>query len=179
MGIVEVILIGVGLSMDACAVALCNILGLAGGDQRRLWLMPVFFGAFQALMPSLGYGPGIGLAHIIGSYGPYVVAAVLALIGLNMLRETHKGEATCNLQALSLWVLTTQAVATAIDAFFVGVSFGAAGTPLVYVLVIGATTAVLVTLTILLARPLGRFLGNKAEWVGGFLLLVVAAIQLI
>lgn len=178
VSILEVILIGVGLSMDACAVTMCNILGLRGEGSRRIWLMPVFFGAFQALMPTLGYGPGLGLAHIIGAYGPYIVAGVLAVIGLNMLRNAWQGDGACALQQLSLWLLTTQAVATAIDAFFVGVSFGAVGTPLAYVLIIGATTAVLVSLVIFLARPLSRHLGNKAEWVGGALLLIVALTQL-
>lgn len=68
-------------------------------------------------MPTLGYGPGMGLAHIIGAYGPYIVAGVLAVIGLNMLRNAWQGDGACALQQLSLWLLTTQAVATAIDAF--------------------------------------------------------------
>ncbi len=176
MGFWEVVVIGIGLSMDACAVTVCNVMAMRnGGSWRELIWLPIAFGFFQALMPLLGYGVGSAMAAILSRFGPYLVAVVLGLIGLNMLRAAFTGEegGPAHIK-LTAQLILLQAVMTAIDALFVGVTFGALGVNPWMVLIIGCTTFILVSFAVVLGKTLGSLIGNKAELLGGILLLVVA-----
>ena len=86
MTIAELIVLGFALSADAFAVTISNCFAYAG-DYRRLLLMPVFFGAFQALMPALGYVAGGVAAELIERYSSVVIFVILGLIGGNMVRK--------------------------------------------------------------------------------------------
>lgn len=176
MGFWEVVAIGIGLSMDACAVTICNVMAMhKGGSWRELIWLPVAFGFFQAFMPLLGYGVGSAMAAILSRFGPYLVGLVLGLIGLNMLRAAlsgEEGEPVCI--KLTVQLILLQAVMTAIDALFVGVTFGALGINPWMLLIIGVTTFILVSFAVVLGKTLGKLIGNKAELLGGILLILVA-----
>lgn len=175
MGVLDVALIAVALSMDACAVAMGNILGLDPEERGRLWMMPVFFALFQMLMPAAGYLVGSVVAGYIGRYAPFLVAAVLGLLGFNMLRAGLGADETRQAKMeLRLGTVLVQAFLTAIDALAVGVSFGALGVSPTRILLIGPITFFLVVLAIWLGRRLGELLGNKSELLGGILLMIVA-----
>lgn len=196
MTIAELIVLGFALSADAFAVTISNCFAYAG-DYRRLLLMPVFFGAFQALMPALGYVAGGVAAELIERYSSVVIFVILGLIGGNMVREGVRalrgaggaasreggpeGDApACVAERLSIRMLVAQAIATAIDAFAVGISFRASTVDLpVAVGIIGATTFVCCLVGIAAGRRLGKLLGDRAEVVGGAVLVLIGVKALV
>ena len=141
MGLAELFLIAVGLSMDAFAVSVCKGLGMNRLDLRQAGLIAVFFGGFQALMPALGWILGAQFAQFVDAYAHWIAFALLAFIGGKMIIDGVKGEdagdAEGDAQASAeaggadvaarqrtpLAELTMLAVATSIDAFAVGVTF--------------------------------------------------------
>ena len=184
MTLVEILLLGLALSADAFSVTISNTFVYASERRRRLLLMPVFFGAFQALMPLLGYFLGSVAASFIEKYAGIVTLLILGVIGGNMVREgigalraamhgqADEVAAARADQRLTIGTLVFQAIATAIDAFAVGVSLRAQNVNLIFsVSVIGLTTAVCCVIAIFLGKRLGRLLGDRAEVVGGLVLI--------
>ena len=119
----EIFLIGVSLSMDAFAVAVCKGLSLCKVKLSQAVTVGLYFGIFQALMPLIGYFLASTVASKIADYSFYIAFALLLLIGANMIREAIKGDDdTCNV-SLSFKEMVPLALATSIDALAVGVSF--------------------------------------------------------
>jgi len=186
MGFWEIVVLGVALTADAFAVTLSNSFVYAHERKSRLLLMPVFFGGFQALMPLLGYFAGGLAAAFIEKYAGIVAFLILAVVGGNMVREgiealRHADEEDAELareiaagKHLTISVLFFQAIATAIDAFAVGVGFRALTVDILpTVAIIGLTTALLTCVALVLGRRLGRILGDRAEVVGGIVLILI------
>ena len=129
MGFLELLLIGVGLSMDAFAVAVCQGLCMPKLNLRYAAVIALFFGGFQALMPLAGWFLGSRFAGYIQNFDHWVAFVLLVIIGGNMLREAFgpeddEDEAACAVDAkLDLKQLFLMAVATSIDALAVGVTF--------------------------------------------------------
>ena len=197
MGVIEILLLGLALSADAFAVTVSNSFAYAHESRARLALMPVFFGAFQALMPLLGYFLGGLAAELIERYSGIVTMVILGIIGANMVREgvqalrASKAEGSADAsdpagdsdpadaaagekspKRLTLAILVLQAIATAIDAFAVGVSLRAQDVNLPFaVCVIGLTTFVCCAVALLAGRRLGSLLGDRAEVAGGLVLI--------
>ena len=197
MGVIEILLLGLALSADAFAVTVSNSFAYAHESRARLALMPVFFGAFQALMPLLGYFLGGLAAELIERYSGIVTMVILGIIGANMVREgvqalrASKAEGSADAsdpagdsdpadaaagekspKRLTLAILVLQAIATAIDAFAVGVSLRAQDVNLPFaVCVIGLTTFVCCVIALLAGRRLGSLLGDRAEVAGGLVLI--------
>ena len=119
----NILLIGAGLSMDAFAVAVTNGLTITGYRCKHAAVTAAYFGFFQGLMPLLGWLLGSTVSHIISSWGPYVSFFLLAFIGVKMLLEALKGGGEEREAALSHGRLAVMAVATSLDALAVGVSF--------------------------------------------------------
>ena len=197
MGVIEILLLGLALSADAFAVTVSNSFAYAHESRARLALMPVFFGAFQALMPLLGYFLGGLAAELIERYSGIVTMVILGIIGANMVREgiqalrASKAEGSADAsdpagdsdpadaaagekspKRLTLAILVLQAIATAIDAFAVGVSLRAQDVNLPFaVCVIGLTTFVCCVVALLAGKRLGSLLGDRAEVAGGLVLI--------
>ena len=129
MGLFELFLIGVGLSMDAFAVAICKGLGMERINKRDALLLALFFGGFQALMPLTGYLLGSRFASYIERWDHWIAFVLLAFIGGNMIRESREQaeEETGHGGSIRYRELFTLAVATSIDALAVGVSLTLAG----------------------------------------------------
>ena len=123
MGIWELILIAIGLSMDAAAVSICKGLATGGVRLRHCLTAGAYFGLFQALMPSIGYALGSTFAHLIDRYDHWIAFILLALIGGNMLRETFGAEEEQSNASFGFAAMLPLAIATSIDALAVGVSF--------------------------------------------------------
>ena len=128
MSLADLFVIALGLAMDAFAVSVCKGLSVQRMRPRHALICGVWFGAFQALMPLLGYWLGSGFAGFIGSFGHWVAFALLAIIGFNMLRESFGDEEEEVTPDFSPKAMLPLAVATSIDALAVGVSFAAVGT---------------------------------------------------
>lgn len=178
----DILLIGLGLSMDAVAVSISDALAYPCMPRHRKLAIPIAFGVFQGLMPALGYFAGSLFAGAIEKYAGYATLLILGIIGFNMIREglaTPTQEALdCSLdkRTLSLRTLLGQAVATSIDAFAVGVSFSLQGANIFAASpVIAVTTFICSFVALLLGQRFGRLLGSRAEVLGGVILLLIAA----
>lgn len=180
MGIVELILISVGLAMDAFAVAVCKGLNMRKINYKHAVIIAAFFGGFQALMPFIGWLIGTRFASYIDKYDHYVAFALLAFIGVKMIIDAVKGEEeceSCGEGRLDIKELVVLSVATSIDALAVGVTFA-----LLPELNVGWSVAIIGVITFLISA-LGVVIGNrfgskyqqKAELAGGIILILIGA----
>lgn len=173
MSLADLFVIAVGLAMDAFAVSVCKGLSVQHMRPRHALICGVWFGAFQALMPLLGYWLGSGFAGFIGSFGHWVAFALLAIIGVNMLRESFGDEEEVT-PDFSPKAMLPLAVATSIDALAVGVSFAAVGTNiLAAVILIGLVTLVLAAAGVKIGNLFGTRYKALAERAGGVVLILM------
>lgn len=176
MTLFELCLIGVGLSMDAFAVAVCKGLGMTRIRRRDALLLGVFFGGFQALMPLLGYLLGSRFAAYIERFDHWIAFVLLAFIGTNMIRESREqpdGTAAAD-QRLTYRELFTLAVATSIDALAVGISFAFLGVAIgPAVALIGCTTFALTLAGVWVGNFFGARYKSRAELTGGVILILI------
>lgn len=177
MGLIELILIAIGLSMDAFAVAVCKGLGMQRISRRDALLLAVFFGGFQALMPLAGYFLGSQFAVYIERFDHWIAFVLLAFIGGNMIRESREEEEdTSPVGRISYRELFTLAVATSIDALAVGVSFAFLGVRIApAVALIGCTTFVLTLAGVCVGHLFGARYKSRAELSGGIILILIGA----
>lgn len=178
MGTVELLLIGVGLSMDAFAVALCQGLSMPRFHWRHTLVISLFFGGFQALMPLIGWSLGLQFADAIQSVDHWIAFVLLGLIGINMVREALSKEeesASCVAEGrLDLRQLLLMAVATSIDALAVGVTFAFLEVLILpAVLLIGTTTFCLSAAGVAAGNFFGSRYKRRAELTGGLILILL------
>ena len=177
MNLIEIFLIGVGLSMDALAVAIAS--GLAAGRVRasQAALMAVFFGGFQAIMPLIGWLGGWQFAQRIAwvsTVDHWVAGGALWIIGGKMLYEAvkHQPDADAIKNPFSMKTLFIMAVATSVDALAVGIGFGVSQIPIVIpVIRIGSTTFALSFGGVYLGKRFGAALESQAEILGALVLI--------
>lgn len=178
MGIWELILIAIGLSMDAAAVSICKGLATGGVRLRHCLTAGAYFGLFQALMPSIGYALGSTFAHLIDRYDHWIAFILLALIGGNMLRETFGTEEEQSNASFGFASMLPLAIATSIDALAVGVSFSLLdltwGEMALTALLIGCITFVISAVSVKLGGLFGDRFQKPAEFVGGVILILIA-----
>ena len=170
----EIFLIGVSLSMDAFAVAVCKGLTLCKVKLSQALIVGLYFGIFQAVMPLIGYFLASTVASKIADYSFYIAFALLLLIGANMIREAIKGDDDTCTVSLSFKEMVPLALATSIDALAVGVSFALVDVEIFSsVGLIGITTFVLSAIGV----ALGAFVGSKfrkvATIIGGSVLVLM------
>lgn len=187
MGLLEIIVLGVALSADAFAVTISNTFVYASESRSRLMLMPLMFGLFQGLMPVAGYLLGGLAAEVIETYAGVITLIILGLVGGNMIREgvcalRGAGEqdgpeepgAGPVARRLTLVTVLAQAIATAIDAFAVGVSLRAQAVSVVVAApIIALTTFLCCVVALSLGRKLGEVLGDRAQVAGGIVLVLI------
>ncbi|MCI9126660.1 MAG: manganese efflux pump [Eubacterium sp.] len=180
MGIADIILIGIGLSMDAFAVSICKGLKMKVIDFRQCFVIALFFGGFQAVMPLIGYALSINFVEYVNAYSHWVTLVLLVFIGANMIRESfgdREEDGCCN-PAIVMKELITLAVATSIDALAVGVTFGTLGHRLqlsiwLSVLIIGGITFVLSIGGVFIGNVFGVKYKTKSEIAGGIILILI------
>ena len=174
MGITELLLIGVGLSMDAFAVAICQGLSMSRLNWRHAGVIGLYFGGFQALMPLLGWTLGSQFARYIQSVDHWVAFVLLALIGGNMIKESLETEEECPDASLDVRSMTLLAVATSIDALAVGVTFAFLTVPILpAVSFIGVVTFTLSMVGVKAGNVFGCRYKSKAELTGGIILILM------
>ena len=176
MGFFELFLIGIGLSMDAFAVAICKGLGMERINKRDTLLLALFFGGFQALMPLTGYLLGSRFASYIERWDHWIAFVLLAFIGGNMIRESREQEEeeAKHCGSIRYRELFTLAVATSIDALAVGVSFAFLGVRIApAVTLIGCTTFVLTLVGVWVGNLFGSRYKRRAELTGGIILILI------
>ena len=172
MSFLELLLVAVGLSMDAFAVAVCRGLEMRRIDYRQALLIAVFFGGFQALMPVVGYLLGAGFERYISAFDHWIAFALLAFIGGKMIWEAVRGGEEEQPQELDLKMLLMMAVATSIDALAVGITFAFLRMDILSsALTIGATTFLISFGGVAAGNRFGARYKQKAEIVGVKILL--------
>lgn len=176
MDLLSIFFIGIGLSMDACAVSLAKGMSLDKKDLLKYAFILAFaFGFFQALMPAIGYFAGIRFTEYIQAFDHWIAFILLSFIGINMIRE-GKEEKEDNEKSTSLAFkdVLILAIATSIDALAVGVSFAFLKVNLLEaVLTIGCTTFILSFFGVLFGEKLGSLFEKYAEFLGGGILILL------
>lgn len=174
MTIFELIVIAVGLSMDAFAVSICKGLSVRRLRPRHNIICGLYFGGFQALMPVLGWLLGRQFEALIKNVDHWIAFVLLALIGANMIREAVKNEEENLNDSFSPKTMLPLAVATSIDALAVGVTFAFLDVSIVpAVSMIGATTFILSAVGVKIGNVFGAKYKSKAELVGGIVLIAM------
>lgn len=182
MGFVELFLLGVGLSMDAFAVAVCKGLGMHRVNYKHAVIIALFFGGFQALMPLVGWALGTQFESFVTPVDHWIAFVLLAFIGGKMLwdafHEEKDDENGCGCDKtdgrLDLRELTLLAVATSIDALAVGITFAFLQVDIVPAIVtIGITTFVLSLVGVIVGNQFGPRFERPATIAGGVVLILL------
>lgn len=174
MNLLEIILISIGLAMDAFAVSICKGLSMKKMNLKKTIIIGIYFGFFQMMMPFIGYFLGANFAKAAENIDHWIAFILLALIGTNMIRESFskKEEMDDSIKVKEMLIL---AIATSIDALAVGItyvfldvkniifSFG----------MIGIITFLLSILGVKIGNKYGDKFENKAEFAGGVILLII------
>ena len=174
MGLAELFVIAVGLSMDAFAVSVCKGLSVQQMKLSHALTCGVYFGGFQGLMPLIGYLLGSQFEEAIVSIDHWVAFVLLGLIGLNMIKESR--ECDCEKLDCSFGVkaMIPLAVATSIDALAVGVTFAFLRVNILWaVLFIGVITFTLSSIGVKVGNVFGVKYKSKAELAGGVILILM------
>ncbi len=170
----ELILLALGLAMDAFAVSICKGLAVGRVRAKHLLVCGLWFGGFQALMPLVGYLLGAAFETYISSFDHWIAFLLLTVIGVNMIREALSKEEECPDASIAVMAMLPMAVATSIDALAVGITFGVLHVDvLLAVLLIGVITAVLSAIGVKLGSIVGGRYRMPAELCGGILLILL------
>lgn len=180
MGIVELLLIGIGLSMDAFAVSICKGLNMKKKVNKvHCAVIALFFGGFQALMPLVGWALGKQFESYITSIDHWIAFVLLVLIGGNMVRESfekEEGEVCPQEEKLNIKELFLLAIATSIDALAVGITFAFLKVDIISAIsIIGVTTFIISIIGVFIGNIFGSKYKDKAELAGGIILILIGA----
>lgn len=177
MRIAEILILAVGVSMDAFAVSICKGLSVCKVRPRHASLAAAWFGGFQALMPLIGYFAGVAFADIVSSVDHWIAFVLLGIIGGKMVKESfEKDECCCTDPDFSFRTMLAMAVATSIDALAVGVSLAFLKANIwSAVLIIGLTTGAFSAAGIYIGNIFGNRYKSKAEFAGGLILILIGA----
>lgn len=167
----ELFLIALGLSMDACAVSVCKGLSVQKLKLRHALLTGIYFGLFQGLMPLIGYALGFRFEHLIKEIDHWIAFVLLAVIGINMLRESF-GETEEHNDDFGVKTMLVLAVATSIDALAVGIGFAFLNVNILAAAIfIALITFTLSALGTYVGHKFGERFKSKAEFAGGVILI--------
>ena len=171
MGFFELLIIAIGLSMDAFAVAICRGLAMHNMSYKNALITGAFFGVFQAGMPLIGYLIGTQFKDYITSFDHWIAFAILTIIGINMIRESREPYDAAE-RSFGFKKMTVLSLATSIDALTVGVTFAFLRVSIVPAIsVIGVTTFGLSFAAVKLGNVFGSRFKSKAELAGGIILI--------
>ena len=177
MGFIELFLIGVALSMDAFAVSLCNGLKMQKLNLFYSSIIAFSFGFFQALMPLIGFFLGTRFSNLISSFDHWIAFVLLLFIGGKMLYEalSEKGEnETEKNYKLNIKELFLMSFATSVDALAVGITFAFLKVNIVFsAILIGLTTFAISFTGVIIGNFFGAKYKNKAEILGGIILIAI------
>ena len=173
MSLWELLVIAVGLSMDAFAVSVCKGLSVQKVKPKHYLTVAAYFGGFQALMPLLGYLLGVRFEAMVANVDHWIAFVLLGLIGANMVRESRAGEEKLD-DSFTVFTMLILAVATSIDALAIGVTFAFLGVNIVEaIILIGITTGIISGVGLKIGNVFGSRYKSKAEMAGGIVLILM------
>ena len=173
MRIIELILIALGLAMDAFAVSICIGLSKNYKSLYKIIRVGLYFGFFQGIMPVFGYYLGSSFSSLVESIDHWIAFFLLSFIGISMIKEAISDKEE-SFEKDDLKTMLLLAIATSIDAFVVGVTFAFINTNLlIATLLIGIITFILSIIGVRLGKKFGEKYSNKAEILGGIILILI------
>ena len=179
MGILDLLLLALGVSMDAFAVSVCKGLAMPKATLKEGLICGLWFGGFQALMPTIGFFLGTLFADAIEAVDHWVAFILLAIIGINMLKEALEKDECCCCEEhnadLSVKTMFVMAVATSIDALAVGISLAMAGDVNIWMaaVLIGLFTCGMSAVGVKIGNLFGAKFEKKAQLAGGVILILI------
>ena len=173
--ILDLLLIAIGLSMDAFSVSICKGLAVCKVKFKHMMLAGLWFGLFQALMPLIGYLLGSAFESYIKNLDHWIALVLLAFIGGKMIKESFENGECCSTDAsFGFTTMLVMAVATSIDALAIGVSFAFLGVNIwSAIALIGVTTGLFSAAGVYIGKFFGMRYKSKAEFTGGFILIAM------
>lgn len=174
MGIIEIIITGVGLAMDAFAVSICKGLSVKKFDVKKGLIVGLYFGIFQALMPLIGYLLGSTFESLITTIDHWIAFGLLALIGANMIREAISKKEESSNDKVDFKTMLPLAIATSIDALAVGITFAFMKVNIfIAIAIIGVITFGISFAGVKIGNIFGNKFEKKAQLVGGIILILI------
>jgi len=172
MKTIEIVILGIGLAMDAFAVAVCKGLCMKKMNWKKAMIIALYFGVFQAIMPILGYFLGNRFDEFIIQYNHWIVFFLLGSIGTNMIKEAiDNSESNIN-DSINFKTMSILAIATSIDALAVGITFAALEVNLIFaVSIIGIITYIICLFGVKIGNLFGDKYEKKAQIMGGVILI--------
>ena len=175
MGVAELIILAVGLAMDAFAVSICKGLAMKKTGIKECAIVGLWFGGFQAAMPLIGYFLGKAFEKYITSLDHWIAFILLGLIGAMMIKESFEKDEDEADASLSVKTMVVMAIATSIDALAIGISFGVLPDVNITLAValIGIITLALCMVGVKVGNVFGSKYKSKAELAGGIILILL------
>lgn len=168
----EIILIAIALAMDSVAVSIASGSKYKNINFLTTIKIALFFGVFQGLMPLIGFFAGNLFASFVDSVDHFIAFAILCFLGYKMIQEAREDDFEDGISDLKNKTLLILAIATSIDALAVGITFSFREIDIFYaVTLITVITTVLCIIAVIIGKLLGGFLEDKAEYLGGFILI--------
>lgn len=173
MDILELLLIGFSLAMDAFSVSLCKGLSFKYKNKIKSLIIAIYFGSFQSLMPLIGFLLGANFQNTITNIDHYIVFFLLSIIGINMIIET-KNE-TCEIDdKVNFKIMLPLALATSVDALAVGISFAFLKVNILKAItIIGIITFILSFIGVEIGRICGSKTKTQSQIAGGMILILL------
>ncbi|MEE9371114.1 MAG: manganese efflux pump MntP family protein [Sedimentisphaerales bacterium] len=177
MGLITIIIIAVGLAMDAFAVSIVSGSAYKQLKIKHIFRIAVFFGAFQAIMPLFGSLAGMSVKQYLANYDHWIAFGLLSAVGVKMIYESFKiAPAKQNFNPSNIFILLILSVATSIDALAIGITLSFLQVSIAMaVVIIGLVTFVLSYLGVFIGKKVGHFFESKIEAGGGLLLIALGA----
>ena len=174
MGVLEIVLIAIGLAMDAFAVSICKGLSMKKMSWKKALIVALYFGLFQGLMPVIGYLLGTSFESLVTKIDHWIAFGLLMFIGINMLKEAFGNDSeNCN-DNVDFKTMVVLAIATSIDALAVGITFAFLKTNIILAaIIIGIITFVICVIGVKIGNKFGDKYERKAETVGGLILIFI------
>lgn len=176
MGIVEIILVALSLSMDAFAVSVCKGLSMKKIAWEKAIIIGLYFGVFQMIMPIIGYSLGTTFEGLVTKIDHWIAFVLLLAIGGKMILES-RSKADCEQydDSVNFKTMIVLAIATSIDALAIGISFAFLQINILFTsIIIGVTTFILSLIGVKVGNRFGDKYEKKAELVGGLILIIIA-----
>lgn len=175
MTTIELVIISIGLSMDAFAVSICRGLMMQRMSYCKALIIALFFGMFQAIMPCIGFYIGMTFTQKITAIDHWVAFILLGAIGINMIKESFISTDTELTEGLYIGELLLLSIATSIDALAIGVTFAFLDVDIINAAsIIGILTLLICFFGVKVGNIFGHKFKGKAEVLGGFLLILMA-----
>ena len=174
MGAIEILLISIGLAMDAFAVSVCKGLAMKKMSWKKAIIIGLYFGAFQAIMPTIGFFLGTTFERFITNVDHWVAFILLVGIGINIVKEAFDKESENRNDNVDVKTMLVLSVATSIDALAIGITFACLKIHIVMpVITIGLITFIISVIGVKIGNRFGDKYEKKAEIMGGVILILL------